>query len=89
MGSDMGLVWKDGIHFDDDKAEEFAKSVLGDRVEYCEYALLEGYYAFNPMEEQSFYVNWTCDKIYISSNNTDFSDTFQEIYPNDTVGFFS
>ncbi|MBQ2812865.1 MAG: hypothetical protein IJE63_06375 [Clostridia bacterium] len=88
MGSDMGLVWKDGIHFDDDKAEEFAKSVLGDRVEYCEYALLEGYYAFNPMEEQSFYVNWTCDKIYISSNNTDFSDTFQEIYPNDTVGFF-
>lgn len=89
MESEMAIVWKDGIPFDEDKADEFAKSVLGDRVDGCEWALLEGYYAFNPMEEQSFYVNWTCDKIYISSNNTDFSDTFQEIYPNDTVGFFS
>lgn len=88
MGSDMGLAWKDGIPFDEDKAKEFAKSVLGDRVEYCDYALLEGYYVMNPSWEQMFFVNWTCDKIYVSSNNTDFSDTFQEIYPNDTVGFF-
>lgn len=89
MGSDMGLAWKDGIPFDEDKANEFAKAVLGDRVEGCEGELLEGYYIINRPDIQMFFVNWTCDKIYISTDNTGYVDTLKEIYPNDTVGFFS
>ncbi|MBR6634239.1 MAG: hypothetical protein IKL41_01265 [Clostridia bacterium] len=89
MGSDMGLAWKDGIPFDEDKANEFAKSVLGDRAEGCEGELLEGYYIINLPDVQMFFVDWTCDKIYISTDNTGYVDTLKEIYPNDTVGFFS
>lgn len=88
MESDMALVWKDGIVADEVKATEFAKSVLGDDIEGCQWILSDGYYWIESDEEQPFIVNWTCDKIYISMDNTGFTDTLKEIYPNDTVGFF-
>ncbi len=88
MESDMTLVWKDGIAWDETKATQFAKSVLGDRAEGCEGEQLEGYYIINLPDVQMFFVNWTCDKIYISTDNTGYVDTLKEIYPNDTVGFF-
>lgn len=88
MGSDMTLVWKDGIAADEAKATNFAKSVLGDTIEGCQWVLCEGYYHIESEEEQRYFVNWTCDKIYISSDNSGYTDTLQEIYPNDTVGFF-
>ena len=88
MESDMALVWKDGVIINQAKATKFAKSILGDTIQGCQWILGDGYYWIETDEAQPFIVNWTCDKIYISSDNSGYTDTLQEIYPNDTVGFF-